>query len=87
MSVSRLPSDQKRSNVIPRVSWRTLVLMLELLVAVLAWQYLATAKPVQADAIWLVADGHTASSIQTRGADGIVATPVPATADQDAEEP
>ena len=37
----------------PRVSLRTLILMLELLVAVVALQYLAAVKPVQAGAVWL----------------------------------
>jgi hypothetical protein len=35
-----------------RVSMRTLVLMLELLVAVVAFQYTA-ARPAKADAVWL----------------------------------
>jgi len=39
-----------------RVSVRTLILMLELLVAVAALQYLTLAKPVQADAVWLATD-------------------------------
>ena len=40
----------------PRVSLRTLILMLELLVAVAALQYLTMAKPVKADAVWLATD-------------------------------
>jgi len=57
----------------PRVSLRTLILMLELLVAVLAWQYLTLAAPVNASAIWMAGDCHTASSLQER-----VAGPAPA---------
>jgi hypothetical protein len=38
-----------------RVSLRTLALLLELLVAVAAFQYLA-AQPVKADAVWLGGD-------------------------------
>jgi hypothetical protein len=39
-----------------RVSLRTLILMLELLVAVVALQYLTMAKPVQADTLWVATD-------------------------------
>ncbi len=35
---------------------RTLVLLLELLAAVVAFQYLVTAKLAKADAIWLAGD-------------------------------
>ena len=40
----------------PRVSTRTLILMLELLVAVVALQYVTMAKPVKADAVWVAVD-------------------------------
>jgi hypothetical protein len=40
----------------PRVSMRTLVLMLELLIAVVAFQYLAAVRTAKADAIWLAGD-------------------------------
>jgi hypothetical protein len=62
----------------PRVSLRTLILMLELLLAVVAWQYLSMARPVQATALWLAADCHTASSIQARVADPAASAPTPA---------
>jgi len=39
-----------------KVSMRTLVLMLELLVAVVAVQYLTMAKSVAPDAVWLATD-------------------------------
>lgn len=39
-----------------RVSMRTLILMLELLVAVVALQYLTMAQPVKADVVWLATD-------------------------------
>jgi hypothetical protein len=38
-----------------RLSVRTLVLMVELLVAVMAFQYTA-GRPVKADAVWLAGD-------------------------------
>ncbi len=71
----------------PRVSWRTFVLMLELLVAVVAWQYLAVAAPMQADTLWLAGDGHTASSIRVQATNDIAATPAAVTSDQDTREP
>ena len=40
----------------PRVTLRTLFLMLELLVAVVALQYLTFTRPIQADAVWVAAD-------------------------------
>ena len=39
-----------------RVSIRTLVLMVELLAAVVGFQYVMAARPVKADAIWLARD-------------------------------
>jgi len=39
-----------------RVSVRTLVLLVELFAAVLAYQYIAWTPPAKAEAIWLVAD-------------------------------
>lgn len=71
----------------PRVSLRTLILMLELLVAVVALQYLTVAKPAKANVIWLAADCHTASSIQRHGADRVAPTPAPATAAEGTREP
>ena len=40
-----------------RVSLRTLVLMVELLVAVVAIQYIAVVSPPRTDAVWLARDG------------------------------
>jgi hypothetical protein len=39
-----------------RVSIRTLVLLLELLIAVVAMQYVTMVTPVQAGAVWLATD-------------------------------
>jgi hypothetical protein len=39
-----------------RVSMRTLVLLLELLAAVVAFQYLAAVRTAKADAVWLAGD-------------------------------
>jgi len=47
-----------------RVSIRTLALMVELLIAVAAHQYLTTFRPVKADAIWLA--GNCAATGQTQ---------------------
>jgi len=71
----------------PRVSLRTLILMLELLMAVVALQYLTVAKPTKANAIWLAADCHTASSIQARVADPAATAPAHATAGERTREP
>jgi hypothetical protein len=43
-----------------RVSIRTLVLMLELLVAVVALQYMVMVRPARAGAIWLARDSTPA---------------------------
>jgi len=45
-----------------RVSIRTLVLLLELLIAVVAMQYVTMVTPVQAGAIWLATDCGTPAS-------------------------
>jgi len=67
----------------PRVSLRTLVLMLELLVAIAAWRYLTMAKPARANTIWLAADGHTAATMRVP-----MAAPAAAgTSDENAKEP
>ncbi len=49
------------------VSVRTLALMVELLIAVAAQQYLSSAKSVKPDAVWLASAGTTA---QPASADG-----------------
>ena len=46
-----------------RVSGRTLVLLLELLAAVVAFQYLAAARTAKADAVWLAGDGAPVAQI------------------------
>ncbi len=71
----------------PRVSVRTLVLMLELLAAVLALQYCTMAEPIQARAIWLAADCHTAATMREPRADRVTTAPAPATAGQSASKP
>lgn len=40
----------------PRVSIRTLALMVELLIAVIAVQFLTMPRPASADAVWLAGD-------------------------------
>lgn len=63
MSTRQLPSERSQGDRVPRVSLRTLILMLELLAAVVVLQYLAAVQPVQADAAWL-GDAHpTAVSV------------------------
>ena len=44
-----------------RVSIRTLVLLWELLIAVIALQYTVMVKPARAGAVWLVGDGMPAA--------------------------
>lgn len=44
-----------------RASWRTLVLLIELLVAVASVQYLGTIRPARASAIWLAGTGAAES--------------------------
>ncbi len=72
---------------VQRVSLRTLILMLELLVAVVALQYLTVANPAKANVIWLAADCHTASSIQARAADPAATAPAPVPAGAGVREP
>lgn len=78
MSWIHLHSEQPKSGTTSRVSVRTLVLMLELLVAVVAWQRFTMAEPIQAQAIWLAGDCHTASTVGERRADPIAPAPAPA---------
>ena len=87
MSLIDLHSEPHRRDTMPRVSLRTLILMLELLVAVVALQYLTVAKPTKANAIWLAADCHTASSIRARVADPAATAPAHATAGEPTKEP
>ena len=86
MSLIHLHCEQHKSGVTPRVSLRTLVLMLELLVAVVAFQQVTMAEPIQARAIWLAGDCHTASMVHERAADPLATPPAPA-ADEGAREP
>jgi hypothetical protein len=61
--------------------------MLELLVAVVAWQYCRMAEPIQARAIWLAADCHTASTMHQRVADPVGTAEAPGTAGEGVKEP
>ena len=87
MSLMHVHVEQRKSGTTPRVSLRTLVLMLELLVAVVAWQHIRMAEPIQARAIWLAGDCHTASTTGERAADPIAPLPAPTTEDEEAGEP
>jgi len=87
MSLIHLHSEQRKSGVTTRVSLRTLILMLELLVAVVAWQHVKTAEPIQARAIWLAGDCHTASTVREEMAEPATATPAPAMTDEGVSEP
>ncbi len=71
----------------PRVSLRTLILMLELLVAVAAWRYLAMARPTRANTLWLAADCHTASTMRVQGATPAAAAPAADTSGENGREP
>jgi hypothetical protein len=51
-----------------RVSLRTLALMVELLVAIMAFQY-TVARPAKADAVWLAHDGLAVTQATTGGTD------------------
>lgn len=53
-----------------KVSVRTLALMVELLLAVVALQYIALAGTVKADAVWLAGDGIVPVSTPSAGLDG-----------------
>jgi len=87
MTPSHLYPEQKKNAAMPRVSWRTFVLMLELLVAVVAFQYLTMARPAQATTIWLAGDGHTASGMQQCLADPAAAAPAPVTTGEGTSQP
>jgi hypothetical protein len=71
----------------PRVSWRTLILMLELLAAVVAWQYFTLARPIQARTLWLAADCHTASTIRVAPAPPAATAAAPDTAREGKQKP
>ncbi len=85
MSLMHVHVEQRKSGVTPRVSLRTLILMLELLVAVVAWQYVKMAEPIQARAIWLAGDCHTASTVHAHTAEP--AAPAPAPTEEGEREP
>jgi hypothetical protein len=55
---------QQRSEEMQRVSIRTLALMVELLIAVAAYQYLATLRPAKAGAVWLAGNCTTTEQSQ-----------------------
>ncbi len=88
MVTTQLLPRQHQAGTMPRVSLRTLLLLVELLVTVVAFQYLTTtAKPAQANALWVAADCHTAASIQRRIPDPVAPASAPAVAGADIEEP
>ena len=86
MSSTQSQAKPQKSDMTAGVSLRTLILMLELLVAVVAWQYVKMAEPIQARAIWLAADCHTASTVREETAEP-AAAPAPATTDEGEREP
>ena len=55
-----------------RVSFRTLVLLLELLIAVVAMQYVTMVTPVQAGAVWLATDFVAPASAPAGQVDNLV---------------
>jgi hypothetical protein len=57
-----------------RVSIRTLALMVELLIAIAAQQYLAAPRMVKADAVWLAGSCTAVQQDQSTGADGPVSS-------------
>ena len=59
-----------------RLSARTLVLMLELLVAVVSHQYLATVRQCKPDVVWLATEAHQ-SDLHPRSEPTISAPNVP----------
>jgi hypothetical protein len=87
MSPIHCHCERRKSGTPAGVSLRTLILMLELLVAVVALQYVRMAEPLQARAIWLAGDGHTAAMMSERTADAVAITLAPAPADEGAREP
>ncbi|MCL5280129.1 MAG: hypothetical protein M1376_09505 [Planctomycetes bacterium] len=87
MSLMHVHTEQPNSAMTPRVSLRTLILMLELLVAVVACQYVRTAEPIQARAIWLAGDGHTAATVREQRAEPALTVPAPAPAGEGAGQP
>jgi hypothetical protein len=87
MNSMHLHFEPQRSDMMARVSLRTLILMVELLAAVVAWQYCTVGEPIQARAIWLAADCHTASSMRERVAGPVATAPAPATAGEATREP
>jgi hypothetical protein len=55
-TASIIQQTQQGDETMQRVSIRTLVLLLELLTAVVALQYVTLAQPVKADVVWLATD-------------------------------
>ncbi len=62
MGITLFQCKQQGSNMTPRVSLRTLILMLELLAAVVALQYVAVGRSACAGAVWLAPQGPPALS-------------------------
>ncbi len=73
MSTIRFQFELQRSDLAPRVSLRTLLLMLELLVAVVALQYLTTLRPAQAGAVWLANDRPATMSAPAEASADLIA--------------
>lgn len=57
-----------------KTSLRTLVLLLELFIAVVSVQYLGTIKPARASAVWLAGNGPTDLSAPTQDANDTLNT-------------
>lgn len=73
MSTIRFPFELQRSDRRPGVSVRTLVLMLELLLAVVALQYLVNIRPARAGTVWLADDRPATMSAPTEGSPDLIA--------------
>ncbi len=73
MSTIRFQFELQRSDMAPRVSLRTLILMLELLIAVVALQYLVAIKPARAGAIWLANDRPATMSAPAEASADLIA--------------
>jgi hypothetical protein len=65
MSILPPHSEPQKSVPRPRVSLRTLLLMLELLAAVAALQYLTAIRPARAGSVWLAKSRPATTSAST----------------------
>ncbi len=73
MSTIRFQFELQRSDLAPRVSLRTLILMLELLVAVIALQYLTALRPTKPGAVWLADDRPATMSAPAEASADLIA--------------